>query len=618
MKILYMSALLLAGCLSLSAQQVQWQKDLRSSTQDFLSGLVVTPDGQFLVSGSSIQPPKVSSISAGGAASQNNGYDFRLMKLNQQGAQLWERFYSGNNHDFLTATVATQEGGFLLAGTSYSSKSGDKKSNGFGGSDVWLMKIDEEGREEWQRTVGTSGNEEAKAVIQTADLGYFVAAMIRDSQSGYGSKDVWLLKLDKTGKPTREILIGGSGLDEVQQMLPTRDGGVLMGIYSRSGVFTENGSASSLAKNKKANKNKNSGAEQAGEEASKATLRTLPRKEPFFSDADSEGKRKSDTGRGKAPVSESPGGSSSSPASSSSTQSSSSPSVSSVPRTSYAKDTENYGEGDFWVMKLDSEGNLQWQKNFGGKGDDRISTLAASDTGFLIGGSSRSGNSGNKNSGSQEGTDLWVIALDENGNERFQKTYSFGKRDVLMSMNTISDSRGKETKGFLLGGYSQAEGRAKTDDETFWMLYVDSRGEEVWRKHIEGKSKSKEERLITAQLLHDGSYILAGTSAAEAGKENWKVVKLGDAQVENLIEKQQMRIYPNPVSEYCYVEIGFDFKNAVIELFDMSGRLLQSTSTPNRITKINTQGLAQGAYLMVATAHTEKETKTMNAKLIKK
>src|SRR5690606_12405076 len=104
--------------------------------------------------------------------------------------------------------------------------------------------------------------------------------------------------------------------------------------------------------------------------------------------------------------------SSSSPASSSS----SSPSVSSVPRASYAKDTENYGEGDFWVMKLDSDGNLQWQKNFGGKGDDRISTLTASDTGFLIGGSSRSGNSGNKNSGTQEGTDLWVIALDENGN----------------------------------------------------------------------------------------------------------------------------------------------------------------------------------------------------------
>src|SRR5690606_35149486 len=146
-----------------------------------------------------------------------------------------------------------------------------------------------------------------------------VAATIRDSQSGYGSKDVWLLKLDKTGKPTREILIGGSGLDEVQQMLPTRDGGVLMGIYSRSGVFTENGSASSLAKNKKGNKNKDSGAEPAGEEVSKATLRTLPRKETFFSDAETEGKRKPDAGRGKTAVSEVPRVSSSpSPSSSSS------------------------------------------------------------------------------------------------------------------------------------------------------------------------------------------------------------------------------------------------------------------------------------------------------------
>ncbi|VXB82743.1 T9SS type A sorting domain-containing protein [Chryseobacterium sp. 8AT] len=113
----------------------------------------------------------------------------------------------------------------------------------------------------------------------------------------------------------------------------------------------------------------------------------------------------------------------------------------------------------------------------------------------------------------------------------------------------------------------------------------------------------------------DGSIVLAGTSAEELGKENWKIVKLGDSQIDQLIEKQNMKIYPNPVSDYCYVEIGFDFKEADITLYDMGGRQLQSLKTKNKVTKINTQNLIQGAYLIVIKTDTEK---TANAKLIKK
>jgi hypothetical protein len=58
---------------------------------------------------------------------QNNGYDFHLVKLNQQGEEVWEKYFSGQNHDYLSATVTTQDGGFLLAGTSYSGKGLDKK-----------------------------------------------------------------------------------------------------------------------------------------------------------------------------------------------------------------------------------------------------------------------------------------------------------------------------------------------------------------------------------------------------------------------------------------------------------------------------------------------------------
>jgi hypothetical protein len=91
-------------------------------------------------------------------------------------------------------------------------------------------------------------------------------------------------------------------------------------------------------------------------------------------------------------------------------------------------------------------------------------------------------------------------------------------------------------------------------------------------------------------------------------------VKLGDKQIDQLIVKQDIKIYPNPVSDYAYVEIGFDFKDADITLYDMGGRQLQSLKTKNKVTKINTQALIQGAYLVVVKTN---ENKTANAKIIK-
>ncbi|SEH49249.1 T9SS type A sorting domain-containing protein, partial [Chryseobacterium culicis] len=358
---------------------------------------------------------------------------------------------------------------------------------------------------------------------------------------GYGSKDVLITKLDKDGKELSQLILGGKGLDEVEKMIPTRDGGALLGIYSRSSEVRVSGSASAQAGNQR---------------------------------------------------------------------SASSTAISQTPKAS-----SNYGEGDYWIVKLDKTGKVEWEKNFGGKGDDHIRTLALTSNGFIIGGESRSERSGNKTVGIEEGTDLWLIALNERGDEQWQKSYNFKNRDILMGMSVLHSADDKSSKGILLGGYTQAEGRIQTDDETFWMLYLDQNGNEQWRKYVKGESRQKEERLSDLKLNRDGSIVLAGTSAEELGKENWKIVKLGDRQVDQLIEKYDIKIYPNPVSDYAYVEIGFDFKDADILLYDMSGRQLQNLKTKNKVTKINTQALVQGAYLVTIKTDTNK---TANAKIIKK
>ena len=509
-----MSAFTMCTILGLSAQEVVWQKDIKSSTQDFLSQITTTIDQQYLITGSSIQSNKLQKE----GSKQNNGYDFHLVKLNQQGQEVWEKFFVGNNHDFLSSTVATQDGGFLLSGTSYSAKGLDKKEESKGGSDIWLIRLNEFGDELWQKTLGSASDEEARSVIQTTDLGFFVAGNVQNSAKGYGSKDILIVRLDKNGKELSQLVLGGKGLDEVEKMIPTKDGGALLGVYSRSN--------------------------QGG-----------------------------------------------------------------------SKKTENFGEGDYWIIKLSKDGKVEWEKNYGGKGDDHLRTLALTSNGYIIGGESRSERSGNKTVGIEEGTDLWLISLNERGDEIWQKSFNFKNRDVLMGMSVLHSADDKSSKGILIGGYTQAEGRVEADDEKFWMLYLDQNGTEQWRKHVKGESSKKEERLSDLKLNRDGSIVLAGTSAEELGKENWKIVKLGDSQIDKLIEKQEIKIYPNPVSDYAYVEIGFDFKVADITLYDMGGRQLQSLKTQNKVTKINTQNLIQGAYLVTIKTDTNK---TANAKLIKK
>jgi hypothetical protein len=93
-----------------------------------------------------------------------------------------------------------------------------------------------------------------------------LAGNVQNSTKGYGSKDVLIIKLDKNGKEFSQSILGGKGLDEVEKMIPTKDGGALLGIYSRSNL----------------------------------------------------------------------GGS---------------------------KKTENFGEGDYWIIKLNKDGKVEWEKN---------------------------------------------------------------------------------------------------------------------------------------------------------------------------------------------------------------------------------------------------------------
>ena len=557
MKKISIGVFFLFGLLQTNAQETKtlWQKDIPSSTQDFLITMTSTIDRQILLSGSSINTK--SQQPSTGNQQQNKGYDYHVLKLDQQGNKVWDKYFGGTRHDYLMSSIATQEGGFALIGTSFSNQSDDKKENNLGGSDVWIVRLDENGEELWQKTLGTKSNDEASAIVQSTDMGFFVAGNINDIRKLFVSKDVFVSKLDKDGKLKQTTILGGNAFDEVTDMIPTPDGGAVLLVYSTSGKTDNlnNIDNSTTQNNNSTTQNENT-----------------------------------------------------------------TPEITSTVKTFIGKSEDNFGGGDYWIVKLDKNANTEWQKTYGGSGDDRPKTIANTQNGYIIAGESRSQLSGNKKENIKDGTDLWAINLDKSGNEIWQKSYSFGNRDVVMSLDVIRKTNKdnfSEDRGFLLGGYTQAEEKVKSNDEKFWMLYIDLNGKEEWRKYVEGKSKKNEERLVSAKLQSDGTFLLAGTSADQLGEENWKIVKLGDKDLDDLIENKDIRIYPNPVEDYAYVEIGFELKKgeeAEIRLHDMSGKQVQSVKTKNAVTKINTSVLPQGVYIVTA----KTSNKSVNTKIVKK
>ena len=555
MKQISIGVFFLFGVLQTHAQETKtlWQKDIQSSAQDFLTTMTSTIDRQILLSGSSINQ-KSQQLSTDNQQ-QNKGYDYHILKLDQQGNKLWDKYFGGTRHDYLMSSIATKEGGFMLTGTSFSNQSGDKKEYNLGGSDVWLIRLSESGEELWQKTLGTKSNDEASSVVQSIDEGFFVAGNINDNKKLFGSKDVFVSKLDKNGKFINTTVLGGKALDEVTDMIPTTDGGAVLLIYSTSGKTDNlNNTNSSNSQNNNSNtQNEN----------------TIPE-------------------------------------------------ITSTVKTFIGKSEDNYGSGDYWIIKLDKNANIEWQKTYGGSGDDRPKAIAYTEKGYLVAGESKSNSSGNKKENIKDGTDIWVINLDKTGSAIWQKSYSFGNRDVAMSLDIIRKTNKdnfSEDKGFLIGGYTQAEEKMQSDDEKFWMLYIDTNGKEEWRKHVEGREKKKEERLVNAKLQSDGTFLLAGTSAEEVGQEHWKILKLGNKDLDDLIEKQDIRIYPNPLEDYCYVEIGFEITgDAEIKLHDMSGRQMIVLKTKNKMTKINTTALPQGVYVVSAST----AGRSVNAKIVKK
>ena len=344
----------------------------------------------------------------------------------------WLTAYGGTGVDSAYSVQQTTDGGYIVTGTT--------SSYGAGSGDVWVLKLDEDGNVTWQKTYGGSGGREwANSIQQTPDGGYIMAGMT--ASFGAGSEDVWVLKLDKDGNVTWQKTYGGAtSWDYANSVQQTSDGGYIVAGFTRS-FGAGNGDAWVLKLD--------------------ADGAVVWQKTYGGAESDTAGFAQEITGGGYI--------------------------VAGYTRSSGA------GEGDAWVLKLDADGNVIWQKTYGGTGND-FATFArqTTDGGYIVG-------AGTASSGAGEG-DAWVLKLDADGNVIWQKTYGGADDDNINSIQQTTDG------GYVVAGSTKSFGRGLDDA---WVFKLDGNGNVTWQK-VYGASDS--DAVFSIQQTTDGGYIVGGSS----------------------------------------------------------------------------------------------------------
>lgn len=514
MKKILLSLILTSSYLIIFSQiapEIEWQNTIGGSAYDGLYVVKQTTDGGYILGG-------YSTSDASGDKSEDTigdpGTDYEdywVVKLDTNGTIEWENTIGGNRVDKLSSIQQCLDGGFIMGGQSNSDASGDKTEDTIGENfqeDYWVVKLDPNGTIEWDNTVGGDDVDELRSVYQTADGGFILGGHSDSDASGdktedrLGWKDYWIVKLDMDGEVQWQNTIGGSDYDLLESIDQTTDGGYILGGFSRSNISGD-------------------------------------------------------------------------------------------------KDEDSLGERDYWVVKLNPNGDIVWQNTIGGGAADLLWDVHQTmDQGYILGGYSYSNISGDKTEDSNGINDYWVVKLNPNGDIEWQNTIGGSDADELRSIKQTIDG------GYILGGYSYSDiSGDKTEDSNglfdYWVIKLDNSGSIIWQNSIGG---SADDFLNCVQQTSDNGFILGGSTDSGIsgdhteytnGSYDYWIVKLEPEMIGvNENQMQDINIYPNPVNELLYVDFDEEIQ---IEIVNILGKNVLARSNQK---KINVGQLAKGVYLI--------------------
>jgi hypothetical protein len=383
-------------------QVIQWQTIFGGTETDWLHSIQKTEDGGYIVAGSS------NSYSGNATANGNHGgIDYLVVKLDSIGNIEWEKFYGGSGNDIAYSIQTTTDGGYIVAGAS-SSLNGDITGH-IRGYDFWVIKLDVTGNIQWEKSLGGLDHEHAYSIQNTSDGGYILAGYSNsfafpESANRNVPDDYFVVKLDSIGNIQWQKTYGGSGGDSAFSVQVTTDGGYIVAGTSLS------------------------------------------------NDGDVTG---------------------------------------------------NHGSNDFWIVKLDASGNIEWEKSLGGSGGDIAWAIQiTSDGGYIVAG--RSDSLDGDVTGNHGSNDFWIVKLDTTGNIQWEKSIGGSGSDIAISIKKTFDG------GYIVVGESISNDGdlvINYGSMDIWAVKIDAIGDIKWHKSIGG---SNAEFAGDVESTDDGGFVVTG------------------------------------------------------------------------------------------------------------
>ena len=476
---------------------LEWQRSLGGTNIDKAAAVIVTQNGNYLVAG------RIESYD-GDVTGFYSASDIWLVELDSTGTNIiWQNNLGGTASESCESIQQTNDGGFILCGRT-SSNDGDVSGLHcwnppcpFGGiPDIWVAKTDNLGNLQKQRCLGGTDDENAYDIQQTFDGGYVVVGSTNSNDSDVignhlplGTEDIWVVKLDTSLNIQWQKCLGGSGLEEGFSIKQTPDSGFIISGFT----FVSN-------------------------------------------DGDVSGSN---------------------------------------------------GGADAWIVKLNMYGAIQWSKCYGGSQHESASYIQlTSDNGYIFVGSTNSNDS--DVSGNHGSYDYWVVKLDSIGSIQWQHCYGGSADDISHFIELASNN-----SYLVCGGSLSLNGdiTSNNGDEDFWVLKINDSGNIIWQTTLGGTHweqalevrEISEEKIVVAGYStsldgdvtgHHGGLTCNGASYP---CDDFWVVKLSNIGIkvdEIFSELFKLSIFLNAVNS---VELTFNSKvetTISVELVDITGKII--------------------------------------------
>lgn len=360
-----------------------------------------------------------------------------------QGYEEWSKDIGEGDTEHFKAIKETSDGGFIVVGYVESWTTDDRA--------VYLVKTDSLGEVEWSQTYGDSKDDEGYDVVQTSDGGYLVAGGTKSY--GAGLVDLWLIKTDSAGETLWEQVLGGVKNDVANSLIVLENGECL--VVGNTASYGAGSSDAWLIKTS-----------SDGEVLWNITL----------------GGSSFDNGREIILSSDS----------------------------SYliVGETSSYGSGwnDVWLMKIDPDGAVSWNKTYGGSMNDVGKSMRETDDGYIMAGTSES-----------FGDNLlegYIVKVDSEGELEWEETYGGTSDDYLESIEIFPDT------GYLGVGYTFSSGAGESD---VWLFSISPSGDSIDETFYGGALHDRMYKVIPTS---DDGYILAGFTWSFGSSGNGYLIKI--------------------------------------------------------------------------------------------